>query len=116
MPKPCNLKTAKTQKFESYSTPYELFTADASGASLRRDASALGGMNRLRSLISLRFRFSARASPGPTPLQLLDHFLPSFRSHPNDTSGHCWAASNLEHRKVGWARVRQRQLGPFQLE
>ena len=28
MPKPCNLKTAKTPKSESCSTPYELFTAD----------------------------------------------------------------------------------------
>jgi hypothetical protein len=28
MPKPCNLKTAKIQKSESCSAPYELFTAD----------------------------------------------------------------------------------------
>jgi hypothetical protein len=28
MPKPCNLKTVKTQKSESCSAPYELFTAD----------------------------------------------------------------------------------------
>jgi len=31
MPKPCNLKTARTPKSESCSTPYELFTADKLG-------------------------------------------------------------------------------------
>ena len=36
MPKPCNLKTARTPKSESCSTPYELFTADY--VEVRKDA------------------------------------------------------------------------------